>query len=156
MNENIQNLVAAMLAKDANGTQAAFQAAMAEKISDKLDDMRSVMAQNMFKQPETVVEEETISEGADEAHAFAKSMVAKHKGMKHEYDKENDVHVLHGHKRGDEVTNYIEIKHAGPGKVHYYHQSGGHYEVHKKDMSHEDAHKQITKAWKHGDVEDSK
>jgi len=105
---------------------------------------------------EAVVKEETISEEADEAHAFAKSMVAKHKGMKHEYDKENDVHVLHGHKRGDEVTNYIEIKHAGPGKVHYYHQSDGHYEVHKKDMSHEDAHKQITKAWKHGDVEDSK
>ena len=51
MNENIQALVNAMLAKDANGTQAAFQAAMAEKISSKLDDMRSSMAQSMFKSP---------------------------------------------------------------------------------------------------------
>lgn len=49
MNENIKNLVDAMMAKDANGTQAAFQAAMAEKISAKLDDMRTSMAQSMFK-----------------------------------------------------------------------------------------------------------
>lgn len=63
MNENIKELVDAMLAKDASRTETAFQAAMAEKISAKLDDMRTNMAQNMFKTPvasaaEPVVEEE--------------------------------------------------------------------------------------------------
>jgi hypothetical protein len=54
MNDNIKQLVTAMLAKDASGTESAFQAAMAEKISAKLDDMRSSMAQSMFKTPEAV------------------------------------------------------------------------------------------------------
>lgn len=64
MNENIKELVDAMLAKDASRTETAFQAAMAEKISAKLDDMRSNVAQNMFKtavaapSAEPVVEEE--------------------------------------------------------------------------------------------------
>lgn len=49
MNENIQDLVNAMLTKDASKTESAFQAAMAEKISAKLDDMRQTVAQNMFK-----------------------------------------------------------------------------------------------------------
>lgn len=68
MNENIKNLVDAMLAKDATKTESAFQAAMAEKISAKLDDMRTSMAQSMFKTPEAVVEEEvTITEEQYEA-----------------------------------------------------------------------------------------
>jgi hypothetical protein len=58
MNENIKKLVDAMIAKDASGTESAFQAAMAEKISAKLDDMRQEMSQSMFKTPEAVVEEE--------------------------------------------------------------------------------------------------
>lgn len=69
MNENIKDLVDAMLAKDASRTESAFQAAMAEKISAKLDDMRSNMAQNMFKTPapaaEPVVEEELTVEAVD-------------------------------------------------------------------------------------------
>ena len=71
MNENVQELVKAMLAKDASGTEAAFQAAMAEKISAKLDDMRSNIAQSMFKSPveepssDPVVEEELTLENID-------------------------------------------------------------------------------------------
>ena len=69
MNENIKDLVDAMLAKDASRTESAFQAAMAEKISAKLDDMRSNMAQSMFKTPapaaEPVVEEELTIEAVD-------------------------------------------------------------------------------------------
>jgi hypothetical protein len=67
MNENIKELVDAMLAKDASRTETAFQAAMAEKISSKLDDMRSSMAQSMFKAPaaEPVVEEELTLESVD-------------------------------------------------------------------------------------------
>ena len=69
MNENIKELVDAMLAKDASRTETAFQAAMAEKISAKLDDMRSNMAQNMFKspaaEPAAVVEEELTLESLE-------------------------------------------------------------------------------------------
>lgn len=69
MNENIKELVDAMLAKDASRTETAFQAAMAEKISAKLDDMRSTMAQNMFKspasEPAAVVEEELTLESLE-------------------------------------------------------------------------------------------
>lgn len=57
MNENIKDLVNAMLAKDASKTESAFQAAMAEKISAKLDDMRQTVAQGMFKTaPEAAAE----------------------------------------------------------------------------------------------------
>ena len=52
MNENVKDLVNAMLAKDADKMQSAFQAAVAEKISTKLDDMRMNVAQSMFKSQE--------------------------------------------------------------------------------------------------------
>ncbi len=48
-------LINAIAEGDANATQAAFNAAMAEKISTKLDDMRVSVAQAMFN---PVVEEE--------------------------------------------------------------------------------------------------
>ena len=69
MNESIKDLVNAMLAKDASATESAFQSAMAEKISAKLDDMRSNVAQSMFKtvteQPEVSEAEPVVEEGWD-------------------------------------------------------------------------------------------
>jgi hypothetical protein len=62
MTENVKDLVNAMLAKDATGTESAFQAAMAEKISAKLDDMRQSMAQSMFKTPAAAVDVEVATE----------------------------------------------------------------------------------------------
>lgn len=56
MSETVKQLVTAMLQKDAIGTETAFQSAMAEKISAKLDDMRMNVAQSMFKTPEAAVE----------------------------------------------------------------------------------------------------
>lgn len=56
MSEAIKNLVDAMIAKDASNMETSFQAAMAEKISARLDDMRQDIAQNMFKTPEAEVE----------------------------------------------------------------------------------------------------
>lgn len=93
--------------------------------------------------------------GEDETHSMLKDIAKKHRGMKHFYDAKKKVHVLHGHARGDEITNYIEVKHAGEGTHHYYHSSDGNYEVHKKNLGKEDLHKQISKAWKRGDVDDS-
>ncbi len=49
MSETVNNLVNAIKSKDAMGIETAFQAAMAEKISAKLDDMRQDVAQRMFK-----------------------------------------------------------------------------------------------------------
>lgn len=61
MSETVKELVTAMLQKDAMGTETAFQSAMAEKISAKLDDMRINVAQSMFKTPEAAVEEPAAS-----------------------------------------------------------------------------------------------
>lgn len=57
MSEAVSNLVDAMVSGDALATETAFAAAMAEKLTDKLDDMRIDVAQNMFKTPEVTSEE---------------------------------------------------------------------------------------------------
>jgi hypothetical protein len=61
MSETVKQLVTAMLQKDAISTETAFQSAMAEKISAKLDDMRVSVAQSMFKTPEAAVEQPAAS-----------------------------------------------------------------------------------------------
>ena len=66
MNENIKDLVNAMLTKDASKTESAFQAAMAEKISAKLDDMRQTVAQNMFKTAPEAAEEPQVENAPQE------------------------------------------------------------------------------------------
>ena len=65
MNENTLNLVSAIINKDATDIESSFNAAMAEKIAVRLDDMHAVVAQSMFAESEeTFVEEdfEWISE----------------------------------------------------------------------------------------------
>ena len=66
MSETVKQLVTAMLQKDAISTETAFQSAMAEKISAKLDDMRVSVAQSMFKTPEAAVEQPAASVEAAE------------------------------------------------------------------------------------------
>ena len=48
MSETVTNLIDAIASGDAVGTENAFNAAMAEKISAKLDDMRVQVAKGMF------------------------------------------------------------------------------------------------------------
>ena len=48
------DLVSAIINKDATEIESAFNDAMAEKISVRLDNMRANVAQNMFKQEEPV------------------------------------------------------------------------------------------------------
>lgn len=67
MNETVTNLVDAIKSGDALATEQAFAAAMAEKLSSKIEDLRVNIAQNMFAQPEQVAEEITISEEEWEA-----------------------------------------------------------------------------------------
>ena len=59
MSETIQNLVSAIASGNAIETENAFGAAMAEKLSSKLEDMRQGIAQSMFVTPEPVVEQPT-------------------------------------------------------------------------------------------------
>ena len=49
MSENVINLVGAIVSGDALETENAFNAAMAEKLVSKLDDMRTNISQNMFR-----------------------------------------------------------------------------------------------------------
>jgi hypothetical protein len=66
MNETVMNLVDAIAQGDALQTEKAFQAAMAEKLSSKLDDMRAQVAQNMFKTPEATEPEAVVEEEVEE------------------------------------------------------------------------------------------
>jgi hypothetical protein len=54
MSETTQNLIQAMVDGDALETEKAFGAAMAEKLSTKLDAMRVNVAQSMFASQEPV------------------------------------------------------------------------------------------------------
>ena len=48
MSETVKSLIQSIAHGDAIETENAFSAAMAEKLSTKLDDMRTNIAQNMF------------------------------------------------------------------------------------------------------------
>jgi len=53
-----RDLIDAIYSGDATSIEAAFNQTMAVKVSEKLDDMRANVAQNMFASQEEVVEEE--------------------------------------------------------------------------------------------------
>ena len=81
MNENTLNLIRAIAEGDALETEKSFQAAMAEKISAKLEDMRVQVAQNMFKTPEAVTEEEQeeyVTISAEEYEALSEEEKANY------------------------------------------------------------------------------
>ena len=60
MNENTLNLINAIQAGDAVEIESAFNAAMAEKVAERLDVMRADVAQNMFKSIEDVSQTDNI------------------------------------------------------------------------------------------------
>jgi len=62
MSENISNLVNAIEGGNALETENAFAAAIADKLSDKLDAMRQDVAKNMFASPEAVMEDEPVAD----------------------------------------------------------------------------------------------
>lgn len=59
MSESVQNLIQAIADGNALETEQAFGAAMAEKLSGKLNDMRATVAQSMFVAPEPATETPT-------------------------------------------------------------------------------------------------
>lgn len=62
MSETVHNLITAIASGNALDTENAFNAAMAEKISSRLDDMRVSVAQNLFKEKEVQAEPEVSVE----------------------------------------------------------------------------------------------
>ena len=64
---NTLELINAIASGDASGTENAFQAAMAEKIGAKLDDMRISVAQSMF----TPVAEESVEINQEQYEALS-------------------------------------------------------------------------------------
>lgn len=78
-----KELINAISIGDSVGIESAFNTAMAEKISAKLDDMRQSVAQNMFATEETIEEsvEELEEEQLDELTGKGKldSIAAAHK-----------------------------------------------------------------------------
>lgn len=59
MSESTINLINTIKSGDVIGMESSFNAAMAEKVSAKLDDMRATVAQNMFKTVEEPTPEAT-------------------------------------------------------------------------------------------------
>lgn len=68
MSQSVKDLINAIVEGDASNIDAAFNSAMAEKVSSKLEDMRISVAQNMFKSPvaEEVAEEPQQEEATEE------------------------------------------------------------------------------------------
>jgi hypothetical protein len=114
MNEKVLDLVDAIAQGDALQTEKAFQAAMAEKLSVKLDDMRAQVARNMFaseqEEPEAVVEEEVELE---ESHfKLGDTVKCKDSGMTGkvtELDKEH----------GEDDEKYYTVKRSDGKTVKY-------------------------------------
>jgi len=57
MSETIKNLISAIATGNAIDTESAFNSAMAEKISTRLDTMRQTVATTMFTQQESAADE---------------------------------------------------------------------------------------------------
>ena len=70
MTEGVRNLINAIAEGDSVGIEAAFNQEMATRISDRLEDMRIEVAQNMFRTESVEVEEDTdaeLEEGTEES-----------------------------------------------------------------------------------------
>ena len=65
MSESVQNLINAIASKNAIETESAFNAAMAEKVSARLEDLRQNIAQSMFAAEQVSTETEVEVEPAD-------------------------------------------------------------------------------------------
>jgi hypothetical protein len=70
MTDTTRDLIQAIAAGDATNTQNAFNLAMAEKISARLDDMRTNIAQHMFDESKQISERA----GDDVTHKFTGSV----------------------------------------------------------------------------------
>lgn len=134
---SVKDLIVAIAKGDAMETEAAFNAAMADKIAARLDDKRIEVASNMFAAQEVQEEvlDEVMTDKQHNSHSanMAKELAAKHKSDGVRYKKLEDdsgVHhtIQHKHDSDEPGYNAIKIKHKGRDT------SGTHrYDVHIND-----------------------
>ena len=103
MNETVLALVDAINSGDAIDTENAFAAAMAEKLSVRIDEYRQSVAASMFAQPEEVVEEETISE--EEYNALSEEEKAEYELVSEEQLDELSTATLGSYVKKATVSN---------------------------------------------------
>lgn len=122
MNENTLNLVSAIINKDATEIESFFNAAMAEKISTRLDDMHAVIAQSMFAETEEITEEDkkpslgalaathwhhhTWAAHGQELNDMSSSAASKHRKKAKEIHAKIEQH--HGKEVADAVAKHSE------------------------------------------------
>ena len=147
MSETVQNLINAIASKNALETESAFNAAMAEKVSARLEDLRQNIAQSMFNQQEEQqpVVEESIDEAktSDEGKTFAKAVKAAHPNTKVVSD--GMTHYVM-HKDDEDGSEYggVKIEHKN-GMIHVSHTSNtGENEPKEKSGSHDEMHKHVS------------
>ena len=124
-------LINAISQGDATATENAFNAAMAEKISAKLDDMRMSVAQSMFTQPEAVVEEETNLDekvsGTPAKGPFYFGTKPKSKVPEHSKSEDGPNHKLADHSAPSVGSTHNDVddrgedtrRRAKPASTHY-------------------------------------
>lgn len=145
MSETTLNLIQSIANGDAIETEQAFAAAMAEKLSVKLDDMRTNIAQNMFNQE--VVTEETLAESEEDAAGkFTKEVLKKHKHLTSYEDPDHKGHHWIQHKKDDDGSYLGAMKvHHKDGKIHVeHHGSASEGEPGKASGSSEEMHKHVS------------
>jgi len=109
MNENTLNLVSAIINKDATDIETSFNAAMAEKIATRLDDMRADVAQTMFAETEEISEEgKKPSLGVLAAKHFEHTINANYG---HNFDLSDKQMATHA-KKAHDVKTQIEHHHG--------------------------------------------
>lgn len=131
MNETVMALVDAIKTGDASTTEQAFAAAMAEKLSTRIDDFRQQVAASMFTQPEEVVEEETNLDekvsGTSAKGPFYFGTKPKSKVPEHGKSEDGSNHKLADHSAPSVGSTHNDVddrgedtrRRAKPASTHY-------------------------------------
>jgi hypothetical protein len=123
MNESTLNLIQAVANGDALETEQAFSAAMAEKLSVKLDDMRTSIAQSMFNQEVVAEEAEEIEEEVEQVEEDVEQLDELSPKTLKSYDKKSTkqsmdaLHKLETGKSKDRAADSATWKKRYKGQV---------------------------------------
>jgi hypothetical protein len=134
MSETVNNLVDAIKSGDALATEQAFAAAMAEKLSAKIDDMRQAVASNMFAQRRAA---QMANEETDLDEAFINGREYASQGVMHpdhaKMHKVGNQTDFYAHGTGDKISGKV-TKNDGK-EVHFQADKSSGGKVHKFTVS---------------------
>ena len=131
-----KDLIDALAAGDATGIETTFNAAMAERISAKIDDMRTQVAQSMFAATQEEVEQTNEVEIAEEYTHKMSGTVKGENGKSHEWHLPyNDKHETPDNLSHKEITKRVHSFSHGIPDTHakavadHFHNSGEDHSV---------------------------